>query len=358
MSPKSFAMGRGNCVSLALAVFFSSSSSSAFAGSHLPPTPEASSLYELSAPASRAYFETALSPDGHWLAVRTLPADKNVGSLAIVSVDDGASRSFSGLQARSTPAWDEQGRLQVRVVDPEHGVPEVHVIDPATGATLSTTRDREHRVSDVAPGPSATIYPSWAQVDERKSKDGRVVRRVEWIGHSARLDLPKGADSSCQIAEEPGILYYSQRTTDRVQIFRHDLEAGTSELLLTLDGGLLDWSVSPDGRALLALETTPSRRARVVDVRNGTLIDGPWPATGAAWLDDGASRYVRLDSTDGRRLVVDRMRDRQIEYGPVSQPWPSIRPLQDGRFVVETDASVSLCSDKLEPIRQLFALND
>jgi hypothetical protein len=358
MSATSFAIGRGTCVRIALAAIFSSTSPASFATAHTPPIPPLPSPLVASDPSARAYFETALSPDGHWLAVRTLPADKNAGAVAIVSVDDGASRTLGALQARSTPAWDEQGRLQVRVVDPEHGVPQVQLIDPATGATVATTRDHEHRASDAGSSSGAPGYPSWAQVEERKSKDGRVVRRVEWIGHSARIDLPKGADVACQIAGEPGVLYYSQRAAERVQIFRHDLEAGTAELLVTLDGGLTDWSASPDGRALLVIETVPTRRARVVDLRNGTLLDGPWPATAAAWLDDGAARYVRVDSTDGRRLVIDRMRDRQIEYGPVSQPWPSIRPLQDGRFVVETDQSVAVCNDKLEPIRQLFALND
>ena len=354
MSPKSHSIGRGSCVRFALAAIFSTTSHAALAGTHTPPAP--ADLLNVSV--GRAYFETALSPDGRWLAVRTLPADKTAGALAIVSVDDGASRSFGSLQARSTPAWDEQGRLQVRVVDPQHGVPQVQVIDPATGATVATTRDRERRPSETASNSGAPVYPSWAEVDERKSKDGRVVRRVEWVGHSARLDLPKGSDVACQISEEPGIFYYSQRAADRLQIVRYDLGAGTADLLVTLDVGLVEWSVSPDGRALLVVETTPSRRARVLDVRNASLLDGPWPATAAAWLDDGGARYVRLDSTDGRRLVVDRVRDRQIEYGQVSEPWPSIRPLQDGRFVVETEQSVDVCNDKLEPIRQLFALGD
>jgi hypothetical protein len=65
---------------------------------------------------------------------------------------------------------------------------------------------------------------------------------------------------------------------------------------------------------------------------------------------------LRIDANDGRRIVVDRMRDRQIVCDKSGEEWPEIQPLADGRFVVETAQSVELCNDRLESIRRLYSL--
>jgi hypothetical protein len=127
--------------------------------------------------------------------------------------------------------------------------------------------------------------------------------------------------------------------------------------LLELDGSTRSWSISPDERLALVTEAERPARARIVDLRNGMLVDGPWPAQSAHWIEDDQSRYVALVSR-GRRTLVDRVRDRQLDLGADEGAWPTIEPLPDGRFVVQSQQSIDLCDDELRTLRKLVAKAD
>jgi hypothetical protein len=235
--------------------------------------------------------------------------------------------------------------LQIRVRDGQRSGVELRSIDPTTGATVAS-----ERASDAA----ATA--SWARVERRKSGDGHELVRIEWISRGLKFHLP-AEYGECQLGATPGIVFYAQPTAGKLALLRHDMDRGLAEQLVVLDANTRSWSVSADERMLLVTEAERPHRARVIDLRNGMLIDGPWPAESARWIDDSASRYVALVAR-GRRTLVDRVRDRSLDLGADQGAWPAIAPLPDGRFVIESQQSLDLCDDQLHTLRTLVAKAD
>lgn len=283
---------------------------------------------------------TAVSPDGQWLAVRSTRAGG--AELSLVALADGTQRSCGSYATLDEPRWDLQGRVQVRVRAERASQLELRTIDPANCAVIAS-----ERVAETGPNGS------WARVERRTSTDGREHMRIEWIERGLKFHLPS-EQGAFQLSATPGLVFYTQSTGAKLTLLRHEMERGLTEPLIDFSADALAWSVSPDERLLLVSEPGRQRRARVIDLRNGMLVDGPWPADAAHWLDDGASRYVALVAR-GRRALHDRVRDREFDLGLDQGEWPAIEPLADGRFVVQSLGAVELCDHELRTVRTLVA---
>lgn len=287
-----------------------------------------------------AHLATAVSPDGQWLAVRS--TDASGAELSLVALADGTQRSCGSFATLDEPRWDAQGRVQVRVRDERASQLELRTIDPANCTVVASERAEETNPSGA-----------WARVEERRATDGSERMRIEWLGRGLKFHLPT-KQGVFQLAETPGIVFYTQPTGTKLALLRHDMDRGLTEQLVEFSADALAWSVSPDERLLLVTEPGRQHRARVIDLRNGMLVDGPWPADSAHWLDDGASRYVALVAK-GRRALHDRVRDRELDLGLDQGEWLAIEPLADGRFVVQSPHAVELCDQELRTVRTLVA---
>lgn len=289
-----------------------------------------------------------VSPDGQWLAVACAGRGGVAPRAWIVALDDGAVRTLDQLALVDDQiGWDASSRLRVRVLDRERGLPEMRWIDAQSGQTLETTRDRARMRAELAAGGS------WAVIDERKCSDGRVAPSVTWSANGRKLELPPRKDGGCQVGAVPGIVYHAQRSGSGEVLVRHDMHSGASRELAQLERATVSWSLSADGRGVLLVETGNERRARVIDADTGMLLHGPWVVDGARWIEGADGRYLGL-TRGSRRTVLDTLRDREADFGVEEGAWPRIVALDDGRFVVDDGARITLCDDDLATQRELF----
>ena len=295
-----------------------------------------------------AALDYQVSPDGAWLAVSSARRGDPEARAWLVPIDDGELRPLeSTVVADAGLVWDSQGRLRVQVVDRARGVPELRWLDPATQQVLESTRDRDRMRTELSAGAS------WASIEERKGSEGRVVHDVEWLAKKQHYEFSMRKDGSCQVSTRPGLVFHELRAGAQTLLVRRDMESGESKELTHLDAATLEWSLAPDGVGVLLLEAGTERRARVIDAEGGELLHGPWVVDEARWIEGAGSRYLGL-TRGARRVVLDTLRDREVDFGADDGAWPRVVALDDGRFVVDEGARIALWSAELRPQRTLF----
>ncbi len=298
------------------------------------------------APTPAKTLSYTISPDGAALAV--VSGGAGVGAHAwVVAIDDGSVLALDDAPlATSEPAWDARGYLRIQVLDRARGVPEMRWIDTRTREVIDSTRDRERMRDELASSAS------WAALEDKKCADGHVARSVLWIKKDRRLELER-TDGDAQVCSVPGIVFHELKSGAERLLVKRDMASGVCKTIARLDESALDWRVSADGRGILLLESGSDRRARVIDTGTGMLVHGPWLVDSACWIDGADGRYVGLTRST-QRIVVDTLRDREIDFGAVESEWPRMVALADGRFVVDEGARIVLRDSELAPVRTLF----
>jgi hypothetical protein len=291
-------------------------------------------------------FALHVSPDERWLSVSWTAAGVHAWA---VPLSDGEARELAQVadNGAATLAWDAESRLRYEWIDLKQGWRELRWLDPQSGAIERFTRDRESIRTELR-----TPQVAWATVDERRSSSGKLTRTVQWRAQKRKLEIVTQGESTLQIVDAPGVLFYSEREIDHVRVFRCDVASGARREVARSSAPVLRWSATEDGRELLVCESGADQRARVVDAAQGTLIDGPWGFAEARWLDPRSGRYIAV--SDGARLyLIDTLRD--LELATSFTQWPWMHALADGRFLVAESGEVRIYDNALQPLGTLFA---
>lgn len=293
-------------------------------------------------------LEAELAPNQAWISILALRGSSDDARAWIVPLDGGAEREFTDLvgNGAQTLAWNSESQLRLTIQERDSRLVEMRWLDLETDLVVRSTRDREDIRAELRTDPDV-----WAAVEEKKLSDRRLVRTIQWRSAGRKVEIATQGESQLQVVATPGVVFYSTVVGSTTQVFRCDVGTGARREVARSDASAVQWSASEDGYKLLLTEQGHEQRARIVDAHQGTLLHGPWITSSATWVHGVEGRYVAA-VIGTRNVVIDTLRDRNLEIGFESWPW--INALRDGRFVVEDDAEVRLYNDAFELERTLF----
>ena len=276
-----------------------------------------------------AAVRVELSPDARWAAVECAGRGRDAGEVWVLDLDSGGARQVQGTRLRlAQEAWELGGLLGVVALDAARRPAETRWLEPESGELVTTQGPKD------SPEDAGIQLPE--RVWGRVVADRRGTQRVEWTARGLDAELPEGA-GDVQLALEPGVAFFSQRHGEELQILRLDIARATLQPVCPQASGALDWKVSPDGAALIAVD---SQRTRVWSLADGRVLGGPWAPGAANWVEHDGSRHLVLEAA-GRRTLVDLAADRELDLGPARGSL-ELTLLPDGRLLVLCDGRVEL----------------
>ena len=283
------------------------------------------------------------SPDARWLAVEGLQGGEK--RLWLVGLAQEALRELEAEnQSFALDPWSEDGLLRVRELAPGASW-DVRWIAPDSGDTVKITEEDAAHTQ-----PAGASAPLWARIVRQNSTNQSVTSVVRWPAKSLSFELPTRSLTRHQVTRLPGVVFYSLREGGAVRVYRHDMAKDERRELLVLLKNRSNWSVAPDGQAIVADDAS---HTRVFSAEDGKAIAGPWKlSTDRRWIDDATSRHLLL-GWEREFVVIDLVRDHQLPLASELE-FDRLRALSDGRFLLEKAGVVRLLDEEARFERVVF----